>query len=96
MAILFGEEKRGLNWMLIIGIGIAIIIVIAVVYFLFFAPTPAFEVIAPPPLRTAEQITRTQVDPENVVNSQAFKNLRNYAPLPSVGQLGRNNPFLAP
>jgi len=77
-----------------ITIAVIILIVVGAVYFVFFAPAPAFEVIVPPPLQTVGEVSSKQVNPANVLNSQAFRSLRPYAPSPTVGQIGRTNPFL--
>ena len=97
MAIELNEKpKKGINWKIIIIVAVILGVVLLAAYFLFFAPTPRFDVSTPPSLKTARDISTSSVDPENVVNSQAFKSLRNYAPLPSVGLIGRDNPFLVP
>lgn len=75
-------------------IAVIILIVLGTVYFVFFAPTPGFDVIAPPPLQAVGEISRKQINSENVLNSQAFRNLRPYAPSPTIGLVGRTNPFL--
>ncbi|MEK7590282.1 MAG: hypothetical protein AAB454_01070 [Patescibacteria group bacterium] len=75
-------------------VAVIILIVAGAVYFVFFAPAPVFEVIVPPPLKTAGEVSSKQINPANVLNSQAFRNLRPYAPSPTVGQIGRTNPFM--
>lgn len=95
MPISFEEKQKQTKWLtIIIIIIITIAIVGGLIYYFFFAPTPAFETIAPAPLRTAQEISRSQIDPANVLNSQAFRNLRAYAPPPTIGLIGRSNPFL--
>ena len=96
MPISLNEQKNNKSALFkIIMIALIVLVFGVGVYYVFFAPTPAFEVIAPPPLQTAREISKKSVDPTNVINSQAFRNLRNYAPLPTIGLIGRANPFLA-
>lgn len=88
------QRKMGVKLTPIAAAVVIGLVIIGAIYFLFFAPTPAFEVIVPPPLQTAEKISQLQIDPANVINSSAFRSLRVYAPLPSAGLIGRANPFL--
>ena len=93
MAIILEEKEKSTNWVKIIAVLILALLIAAAVYYVFFAPTPAFETIAPPPLESAQKISTLQFDPANVLNSQSFRSLRSYAPQPTVGALGRENPF---
>lgn len=96
MPISINEQKSNKSAIFKIALLALIVLVLAFgIYYVFFAPTPAFEVIAPLPLQTAQEISKRSIDPANVINSQAFRNLRNYAPLPTIGLIGRSNPFLA-
>ena len=95
MAIKVEQRKKDKAVWPIVAVIIVVVAVLAgAIYYVFFAPVPALEVIAPPPLRTAKEIAQIKVDPTSVIESQAFKNLRNYAPLPTIGQIGRVNPFI--
>ncbi|MDP3901897.1 MAG: hypothetical protein Q8Q37_02915 [bacterium] len=90
--IIEGKEKSsGLGKL--IGLIVLIVIIGAIVYYLFFAPTPAFDIIVPPPLQSAERIYNSEIDSTTVLNSQAFRNLTNYVPVQTVGVIGRANPF---
>ncbi len=94
MSILIEEEKRPVNW-LAVFITIFIMAVLGfVTYYLFFAETPAIEIILPANLQSANQITNIAVDPATVLTSDAFKSLKPYASQPNIGQTGRANPFL--
>ncbi len=64
------------------------------VYFLFFAPTPAFDYIAPVPLQEAAALSSFDLDPSSVLESSEFRSLRKINGLPTGGTFGRSNPFL--
>ena len=95
MAILIQQNHKKVNWFAISVTGFAVAFVIFAIYYLFFAPTPGIEIVVPSTLDTASQITSLEVDPSAVLNSRQFRLLRVYTGLPSVGQLGRANPFLS-
>jgi hypothetical protein len=95
MAILIEEEKRSINWFALL-VTIFIVCVLGFgTYYLFFAPTPAIEIILPATLQSANKVTGIAVDPFNVINSEAFKSLKGGGSQPSIGQTGRANPFLS-
>lgn len=93
MAIVF-ETGRRMNWRGIIIAAVILIAIAAVLYYLFFAPVPGIEVIAPTAVKTAAELSVVEFDPASVVNSNEFRSLRRYAGSPSVGQIGRTNPFI--
>lgn len=94
MALLIQEEKRSINWFAAL-VGIFAVLAVGIgIYFLFFAPVPGIEIIVPVPLQSANKISGISIDPSTVINSPSFRSLRIYTGLPSVGQLGRANPFL--
>ncbi len=95
MAILIQKQNNKVNWFAIAVVTFAVAFVAFAIYYLFFAPTPGIEIVVPSTLETASQITALEVDPSAVLNSRQFRLLRVYTGLPSVGQLGRANPFLA-
>ena len=95
MAVFIEEQKKPVNWFNIISLIVILAVIGLGVYFLFFVAPPAIEMIIPPPLETAVEITKAQFDPAVVINSQSFRSLRSYVGLPSVGSLGRDNPFLS-
>lgn len=95
MAITFEEKRKGVNWFaIVVALVIAAVIALAV-YFLFFVTPPGIEIVVPKQLESVIEISKIQFDPAAVVNSQAFRSLRSYVGLPSVGQLGRENPFIS-
>lgn len=95
MAIIVQEQQKTINWFAIITVVAIFFALGASAYFLFFAAQPAIEVIIPPPLETAAEIAKAQFDPAIVINSAEFRALRSYAGLPTVGSLGRTNPFIS-
>lgn len=63
-------------------------------YYLFFAPTPAFDYIAPTPLQQATELSNFDLDPDTVLKSSQFRSLTPINGLPTGGAFGRSNPFL--
>lgn len=93
MAITFEEEKQ-FNWKALIIAVVAGIVIIGGAYFLFFAPVPAIEVIAPPSVRSASELSGVEFDPTSVVNSEDFRSLRRYVGQQTTGKTERVNPFI--
>ena len=94
MAIEF-EQKSKVRWSRVLMFIVIIGAVGLVTYFLFFAPSPKIELIIPAPLERAGEVSSIQfIDPGQIVRSQAFSVLREYAGDPGPGVLGRPNPFL--
>jgi uncharacterized protein (DUF58 family) len=94
MAIIL-EQKKKTNWF---GITVSVVLLVTILvggYFLFFAPTPGIEVVAPLQFQSAVDLAKITFDPSAVVNSRQFKSLKIYTGLPSAGALGRENPFKA-
>lgn len=95
MAIVF-EQKRKIRWFRLVIFITVIVSVLIATYYLFFAPSPRIELIIPPPLKTAEEVSAIDfIDPSAVVRSSAFTSLRDWGNgKPGTGALGRTNPFL--
>lgn len=94
MAIIVKEKGQKSNWFGILTTLVIFAIIFVAAYFLFFISPPAIEIIIPQKLQPVIEISKIQFDPTSVINSPAFRSLRSYTGLPSVGQLGRENPFL--
>jgi hypothetical protein len=93
MPLLIEEEKRPVPWFPIL-IGLLILGSIAAgTYYLFFAEKPGIEVVLPPALRSADEISALEIEPSEVINSNQFRSLRSYTGLPTTGELGKANPF---
>jgi hypothetical protein len=94
MAIVLEGEQKKFNWKLPIVILLIIGAIGGGIYFLFFAPTPVIEVIVSPAVRSASELSGIRFDPAAVVNSDAFRSLRRYSTDPTIGRVGRTNPFV--
>lgn len=93
MAIVIEQNKKKVSWFGILVTLFFVLLILFGGYFLFFAPTPGIEVVAPSGLKSAIDLSKITFDPSSVVNSRQFKSLKIYTGLPSVGNLGRSNPF---
>ena len=94
MALMMEQKQaRGSNWFAVsIFIFIFGIIVLGG-YFLFFSPTPLIDAIAPSGGVTVETISEVKLDSSKVVNDPVLKTFREYGTVPSIGTVGRPNPF---
>ena len=95
MAIVLEEKKKKVNWF---AIGVFLFLFAVVIiggYYLFFAPIPGIETIAPSILRDTSELAKIDLDPSQVINNAVLKNLRQHGGLPSVGNLGRDNPLVS-
>ncbi|MDO8429919.1 MAG: hypothetical protein Q7S73_00955 [bacterium] len=93
MAIIL-EEKKQFNWKILITISVIVLIVGGGAWLLFFAPAPAIEIIAPSSARSTSELSNVQLDVSGVITDEKFRSLRRYTGQPSVGQVGRANPFI--
>ncbi|MEK7612164.1 MAG: hypothetical protein AAB407_02390 [Patescibacteria group bacterium] len=92
MAIVFEEQRKPVNWMPMLFIVFIIAFIGFATYYLFFAPTPRIDTILGGGETSVSELQF--VDPAVVLNNQTYRALRPYAGSPSVGTLGRQNPFL--
>jgi len=93
MAILVEEEKKSVNW---IGIAAALIIVVIVFfagYYVFFKDPGVIDQIIPRDLQNVSQLTKTNINPKDVVGLPVFKTLQDFTTPLSLPQTGRDNPF---
>jgi len=95
MAVILEQPKRKTNWLALAVFIFLFLVIIGGGYFLFFAPTPGIEIIAPSQLEELSGLAGAEFDPAKLINDPIFKGLRQYGSLPSVGQLGRDNPFVS-
>lgn len=95
MAITLQKIKKSVNWVPIIVAAVLVIIVIGAAYFLFFAPVPGIEVISPSEQRITSQLSSVKLDTRPVVEVLNSGALKRHAGPPSVGQVGRSNPFIS-
>ena len=96
MSILIEEEKRPIPWFPIL-IGLLILGAISgATYYLFFAAQPGIEVVLSPALRSVNNIADQldKFEPSLITTSDEFKALRVYTGPPTVGEIGKANPFM--
>jgi len=93
MAIIIEQKREPFNWFGFFTVIFLLLVIFGGAYYLFFAPAPGIEIIAPLPLEQAGELSRIQFDPAAVVQSPQFKRLKVYSGLPGVGVLGRSDPF---
>ena|SRR3990167_5981292 len=93
MAILMEEGNGRGGIFKLLAIIVALIILGAATYYLFFAPAPLIEVIVPSGLQSVTQISEKGLNTQAIFNSPVYKNLRQYAADPEIGEIGRTNPF---
>jgi len=93
MAILVQEEKKGTNWVTVLSTIIIIGAIFAGAYFLFFKKPELIEVVAPGSLQNVSSISKLTFNPQEVLQSPAFKLLRRYGTAPTPPTPGRSNPF---
>ena len=86
-------SERKTNWFGIFIFLFFLAVILGGGYFLFFAPTPGIAVIVPQGLAQTEAISGATIDPSSLVNDPVLKTFREYGTVPSVGTLGRPNPF---
>jgi len=95
MAIVIQEKKKGANWFAILLVLFIFGTIGLAGYFLFFVKPAALEVVIPKQLEPVAAISKIKFDPSTVVNSAVFRSLKQYTTLPSIGQIGRDNPFVS-
>lgn len=95
MAIVIPKQNKGGSFSRILMIVVILGILGMAAYYLFFAPTPAFDYIAPSALQETAELSRFDMDPDSVLNSTEFRSLRKINGLPTGGAFGRTNPFLS-
>ncbi len=93
MAILMEQQQRKTNWFAIIVFLFLLAVIAGGGYFLFFSPTPGIDIIIPRSLDSAEALSEIQIDPSAIIGSPVLKSLRQYGSEPSIGTVGRQNPF---
>ncbi len=90
------EERRGSNWFAVFVFFFLFAVILGGGYFLFFSATPGIEIIAPTSLQKTEAISQATIDSSRVINNPVLKTFREYGTVPSIGTIGRSNPFIAP
>lgn len=91
MAFSFEQTGNRGNTMNIIGVVVVVVILVAGTYYLFFAPTPAIDVVVPPELESVSNFSEIDLDTggaQDVIDS-----LEEHVPGVEPGPSGRDNPF---
>lgn len=96
MAIVIEQERGGKGGIVKMLIWLIVLVVIVVgAYFLFFKHPDAIPGLATPQgLKQVNELSQVKLDPDAVVQSQAFQSLKPQAPDMPTPPTGRSNPFL--
>ncbi len=94
MALIMEQKPpRGSNWFAISVFIFVFALIVLGGYFLFFSPTPLIDTIVPSGGVTVETISEVKLDSSKIVNDPVLKTFREYGTVPSIGTVGRPNPF---
>ncbi len=93
MAILIEEEKKSVNWIGIMSVIVIIGILFFASYYVFFTDPGVIDQIVPPDLQNVSQLSKTQINPNDVVNVPTFKLLQDFTTPLTLPPAGRGNPF---
>lgn len=93
MAIIVEEEKKKVNWITILSVGIFLAVVFFGAYYLFFKKPELIDVVVPAELERLSAISSVRFDPREVVDSPAFQGLRDFSGTVSAPPTGKANPF---
>lgn len=88
------ERNRGANWFAIFIFAFLLMVVVLGGALLFFGPTPLIDVVAPAGLEKTSAISETTLDASAIVNSPVLQGFREYGTVPTIGTVGRQNPFI--
>ena len=94
MAIIIEEEKRKINWFALAVIILIIATIITATYYLFFAPTPLIERVAPARLQSLQELSHIRWQPEAIINNPNFQILKQYVNPIEIGPVGNTDPFV--
>ncbi len=96
MTYFIEEEKKQVNIIFLILVIFLLIVFFVGGYYLFFTKPELLDVVAPSQLRMVNELTKANFDVEEVINSPAFRSLKNYYTSQSLttSTIGRENPFL--
>ena len=96
MAIFIEEERNKISPISIVTWLVVLVIIGLAVYYIFFTQPGLVEIAAPSNFQSIDPLSRINLNPEDVVNGRGFQALRSTIALPTPGNSGRDNPFLAP
>ncbi len=95
MAIVIEEQKKKINWFALAVVILLIFVVGLAAYYLFFAPTPLVEKVAPPRLQSIQELSSIKLQPDVVISNPNFQILKQYVnPIEiQTDFVGKTNPF---
>jgi hypothetical protein len=94
MAIVIEQEKRPVNWFMIVSTVIVLGVVFVGGYIVLFKKPELIESVVPTELAGINQLSRVQFKPREIVESRAFSSLSgNYSTPLTVPPHGKENPF---
>lgn len=94
MAIYIKEEnKKGGKWFGFIFIIIVLSIIGVASYYVFFIKPEIITNITPSKLKSINKFANTDFNPEDVINSKFFKNLKQVLPEKKIEPAGNSSPF---
>ncbi|MEK7566240.1 MAG: hypothetical protein AAB494_01030 [Patescibacteria group bacterium] len=96
MAITFEEEKKRINWPMIISVIFILALIATSIIYLFFISPEKTEVLVSPKLQNISEVSKIALNFDQLTNSEAFKNLKEIVifNIPSPENIGKANPFL--
>lgn len=96
MAIIVEEDRPKINITQILMWFTVLAIVGFAVYYIFFAEPQIIDVPVPAAFKNLDPLAQVNLVPEDLINSEQFKSLKEYITLPEPGNAGRVNPFIPP
>ncbi len=96
MAIVVEEDRPKINITQVLMWLTVLLIVGFAVYYIFFAEPQIVGVAVPPAFKNIDPLAEVNLTPEDLINSEQFKSLKQYVTPPEAGNAGRTNPFIPP
>ncbi len=95
MAIVVEEQRKGFNWFVLMLVVLIVAAIGVASYYLFFAPIPFIEKVAPPRLQSLKDVSQIELSPEVITANPTFQILKQYINQIEVPTTSlRSNPFL--
>lgn len=94
MAIILEHEKKQVSWIAVLTVFLALAVIFAGAYFLFFKRPEIIDIAIPKKFDDLNMISRISFNPDDVIQSPAFRSLRQYEIVITQTQApGKANPF---
>lgn len=94
MAIILEHEKKQVNWIVVLTVFLALAVIFTGAYFLFFKRPEIIDIAIPKKFDDLNMISRISFNPDDVIQSPAFRSLRQYGTIITQTQTpGKANPF---